>query len=134
MAAAIATLPRKRHADQRRADDLQPRHHQEDADEQADRDTARHGAAGEAPQVGFADALAERLQPAAVLDLVAGRRVLRHEAADDAGEISHAYLSSRPCSRFQSRSFTVSRLSCTFLPRAERKLDLRPSSGVEIDR
>ena len=36
IAAAIGMLRAHRHGEQRRADDLQPRDHQEDADEQAD--------------------------------------------------------------------------------------------------
>ena len=69
MAAAIGIFAAQRHADQRGADDLQARHHQEDADEQAEatprgteRRVKRHRSR-------CADALAERLQPAAVLAL-----------------------------------------------------------------
>ena len=49
------------HADEGSADDLEARNHEENADEQADRHTARDGPASEAPQIGFADSLAEGL-------------------------------------------------------------------------
>ena len=39
---------------------------------------------------------------------------------------------SRPRSRSQDRFFSVSRLSCSFLPRAERDLDLGAALLVEI--
>ena len=77
---------------------------------------------------------AERPQPAAVLDLLAGRRVLRHEAANGASERQPRVLSSRSCSRFQSRSLIVSRLSCTFLPRASASSTFARPLRVEIDR
>ena len=54
---------------------------EEDADEQADGDAARHRAAGEAPELAVQDALAERLHPAALRQLLAVRHVRARDPA-----------------------------------------------------
>ena len=105
----------QRRREQRRADDLDTRDHQEDADEQADGDPARDRPAGEAPQLGMADALAERLQPAALEHFVAGRRMTADQAAEESREISHAGASAGPArasSRALSRCHACRAFSC----------------------
>ena len=76
-----------------------------------------------------ADALAERPQPAAVLDFLAGGRVPCHEPADDGREISHATSSVAPA-RASSRAPSPSRAcrapSCP--GRAQARLSLVPSN------
>ena len=107
IAAAIGMLPRNGHAEQSRADDLKPGDHEEDADQQADGDPARHRAAGEAPEFAVQDALAERLHPAAPGQLLAARHVAfaAQRPRRPAWSLSHAARIRRPCSRFQSFSF-----------------------------
>ena len=85
----------------RRADDLQARDHQENADEQPGEHPARHRSPREAPQLGVPNARAERPQPAAGKHFVLAWRVAVHEPPPEAApgifpRLSHEHAGSVP--------------------------------------
>ena len=118
---------------QRSADDLQPGHHQENADEQADRHAARHRAAGESPQVRLRRCACRTAAASGCSALPRGDGTCRrHERRGCIGRRS-ATLPHQPRLLALPVAF-LHRLALVvhFLAPGERKLDLRPAPRVEI--
>ena len=133
MAAPMGILARTGKCQQGHACNLHARDQQEYADQQAQRDTARHRTACEtATSAGWKTRLRKGAQETAALEAVARRGLPLYPGAKFAHPRSRMI---RPCSRFQSRSFSVARF-CRgpFLPLASASSTFARPRAVEIDR